>query len=912
MNRDTRLRLCIRLLGGFEVEPINRVVSGTEPQQSLPIKAQALLAFLAAEPGRWHARDQLADLLWPTLIPAAGRNNLRQVLLSLHRLLCDQDRDAPCVECNRRSVRLAPRCDHCIDLVDFGADSGAPPEGVDDELADRQLIEALSQRIALYRGELLAGIELEQCEDYSSWLQIEREALRRRAVSMCERLVQTLNAQNRHDQALQFAQRLVVLDPLSDEGHRSCMRLLALTGQPAAALAQYETYRRALDDELGVLPDIRTRQLSKEIAAGQHQPVPAAAPPEPKPHQGSAIVSERRQVTALYCQFVCPTEEDPDDPEALLDLLNQQVQYSRSIIGAHSGHVVRTQDGGVLAYFGYPQALEQAAIQAVRAGLELAADTASGFSRRIGVHTGLIITGTDPTVPDTLGRTSRLASHLRLCGEPNQVVVSASTRRLAMGYFHWSSLGPFALPDDTTSYEIFRAVSETDASSRVKASESLTRFVGRARELATCARSWEAAVAGRGQALMLTGEAGIGKSRLVHTFRQGIPKDSHYAFELTCLPEFSRIPFHPLRRFVQHHCACQRDQERRLRAERLAKGLQALWPLVPIDRIDEVFTTLLEQPLEAGETQNDTRAEVPRQQQQQTRVINAFGELLSRLTASRPLLLVVEDVHWSDPSTLQMLDLTLSRMKQQRILAILLARQAPPLAWSAEGLTRLELEPLGALEMKALVENQVQKLESSDKDWIMERANGNPLFAEELAQVYRDQGSVKGNIIPSSLRDLLMARLDQISGAKNIVQLAAVLGGQFEFDQLKRLCAQPEEQVVRAVQLLRDTRILTGSIDKGFAFRHALYRETAYQSLVKADRRRAHRRIAELISSGEFAATPPAILAQHWEGAGNPEAAMRAWTQAGGLANHQGAHREALSHFKAAPVLKDQTKTGCR
>lgn len=893
------LRVC--LLGRFEIEWSGQA---DEPRPSIPVKAQALLAYLAAEPGAWQSRERLADLLWPTLIPAAGRNNLRQVLLSLHRLLADQSGDSPCLQTDRHSVRLAPDCFHQIDLPDFVANHRDVTSPAPDRVAEAEAhhIESLSRRLALYRGELLAGIDLEQCEDYGSWLQIQREALRRQAVAIAERLMQLLSHQGHYEKALQVAQRLVDLDPLCEEGYRACMRLLALTEQPAAALAQYQACCQVLDDELGVMPDSSTRKLAEEIAKGRHHQVLPTAPVEHPNDRCECVVAERRQVTALYCQLVCPVEEDP---EALLDLLHQQQRRCMEILQARCGHVVRTNDGGVLAYFGYPQALEQAAIQAVRAGLELVDRPSAGFSRRVGIHTGLMVTGTDPNLPDTIGRTSRFAVHLCQHGEPYRVLVSAATRRLAMGYFQWASLAALSLPDESTSCEIFQAVAPTYASSRVGATGALAPFVGREQELALLATCWEAAVVGKGQALLLMGEAGIGKSRLVHAFRQGIRDSLHHELELTCLPEFTPVPFHPLKCYLERHRECPSAGAIRDRSDQLAERLQRLWPSVPVDNILKAFACLLQQPRDAGEAQAETDAGFS-QQRQQRLVIDSFAELLLKLARARPLLLVVEDVHWSDPSTLEMLAQVLSQLQGQRILVVLMARPGLTFPWSADAVAWLALEPLASAEITALVTSLIQGLPARTRGWIIDRANGNPLFAEELARMYQEHDQLEPDAIPTTVRDLLAARLDRIPDAKDIVQLAAVLGRQFEIDQLERICAHPGEVVIRGVQRLRDEGILVGSLEQGFAFRHALYQEAAYQSLVNAERHRAHRRIAELLSEEGAASTPPAILAQHWEAAKHPVAAMRTWIQAGELANRQGAHREAIRHFQMALALKER------
>ncbi len=423
--------LTIRLIGNLAVVSADGCIV-----PPLPRKGWALLAYLAASSGFAQPRDRIAEIFWPDLSPSASRNNLRQVLLVLQRVLSGGKAVAPCIVADRQTIRLVSNCHHRIDLIEFAAVT-VECAMKEDPSRCASCIARLESAAALYRDEFMAGFCIDDCLEFEEWLQIQREALHRRALALLERLSQCHETLGNSDRALSFAQRAAELEPWNEEGQRRLIRLLALNGQRAAALSQYDACRRTLKEELGVLPEEETRALAVRIQKGDFKTPPAQG------HEGAAVPPlplanwERRQVTVLCCEISASENDDLDD---ILELLREPQADCIRIIRRFCGHVVRTNEGGLLAYFGFPTALENAAQLAVRAGLALTAQAFSGLDLRVAIHTGLIITGGDPNVPDTIGRTSSQAVQLRNRARRNEVVVSATTHRIVSGYFDWNDL----------------------------------------------------------------------------------------------------------------------------------------------------------------------------------------------------------------------------------------------------------------------------------------------------------------------------------------------------------------------------------------------------------------------------------------------------------------------------------------
>ena len=438
--------LCIALLGGVDFRAVEK------PLDLGYAKLGGLLAFLAMSSGMPLRREYLAELFWPDMTPEAGRQNLRRALFNLRSslgefgTLLSAGRDVVTLDCHGLWMDVA-------DFIAAAPSCIAAPNPVH----CNPCIAQMEYMTELYRGEFMAGFSLPGCTDFEEWLQLQREAMHRRALAILERLSNCHEQICRYGTALPFALRYTELEPWDEEGYRRTMRLYALNGQNSAALGQYESCCRVLKKELRALPNNETRSLAESILKGEWRKEQTGATGNPPATVLPPPLTERREVTVLYCEFALPSIDDHDEAIALL--LAPQMRCME-IIRQFSGYIVQAHGGGMLAYFGYPQADKNAACRAVQAGLAVTRDAASGIEIRACIHTGLIITARESTMPDMVGKTSMTAIQLRNSIAHNEVALSPQTHRLVSGQFDCISLGVQSLPGVAQPLEIFKAVRE--------------------------------------------------------------------------------------------------------------------------------------------------------------------------------------------------------------------------------------------------------------------------------------------------------------------------------------------------------------------------------------------------------------------------------------------------------------------
>jgi DNA-binding SARP family transcriptional activator len=872
MTVKPKRRLELLLLGGVEAR-----IDGISLPAFPYSKMWALLAYLAVEQGRDHQREVLAEMLW---VDATARGNLRRTLSNLRGAL-----EAPLGEAifsaGRQAIRLLPLAH--VDAVEFGR-SPLPTSGPDE-----------AERIAnLYRGEFLAGLDFPGSPAFANWLQLKREELHRQSLALFERLSADCERIGRLRDALRFALRHTEIDPWNEDAHYRAMRLYAILGQKGAALAQYEVCCRELKTELGTLPKDKARRLAESIRNGElHPATPGAASVVPLALTAPPAL-ERRQVTALYCELMLPEYDDPDETMALL-----QVPQARcaEAIRQYSGHVLQIHGGGLLAYFGHPRADEHAVRRAVQAALAMIDESDGSVDVRVGVHTGLAVTGGPSALPDMSGRTSNLAIQLRMCAPPNGVAISPETHAIAAGFFDCVSLGVQSLLGVDRPLEVFRPIRKSAAHTRVAAA-----LVGRETELDALARHWADAAGGKGHAVMILGEAGIGKTRLLHTLKESLAGTPHVVRELRCFPEFSRSPFHPLIQLLETLLGfasvdVPEEEYRKLvdlftsdisspQPEAIAARLVRLLLLPPDDRF------------------------LPRMSafELKERTLAMFLELLRKRISPQPLLFLVEDIQWADPSTLELLIRLVEMSGKDRVLAVFTARPELSVRWPANLVFQIFLKPLAVADIEAIVVARDGNIPPATIDRIVELSDGIPLFAEEMASMTIAEMQCG---IPATLLDLLAARIDRLGEAKRTARLAAVLGREFDLVLLQRVSSESPEVLARHLEALRDAGLLF--VERGcWQFKHALIREAAYRSQVKADRQSAHRRIARVLRShfADIVSARPELLAQHLQDAGDIVSAIEVWFIAGNQAARRFASVEAEEHFKSALQLLDDLPEG--
>lgn len=639
--------------------------------------------------------------------------------------------------------------------------------------------------------------------------------------------------------------------------------------------------------------------------------------------------AERRQLTVMFCDLVGSTAlASRLDPEEMGEVIRAYQIAVTGEITRFGGHVAKFMGDGILCYFGWPAAHEDEAEQAVRAGLAVVAavgalQTPQGetLAARIGIATGLVVVGDlvgsgEARERAVIGETPNLAARLQAVAAPGSVLVSDSTRRLLGADFDLTPAGPLSLKGIDAPVAVHWVRGSRETVSRFDAHQPKVPLpmIGRERELATLLDHWTRARGGEGRCLVLIGEAGIGKSRLVRELHDAVQQDASVTIRYQCSPYHRDSPLWPAIQqlsFAAGIAAAEPEAGKRAKLRALLRraipdegeALSLIGALLGLEPPDD-----------------DPQRKLP-PQQRRTRTLRALVDQLVGLAKAGPVLLVVEDVHWIDPSTLELMELALERASSCPVLMVLTSR--PPFeTWLSRHprVARLTLNRLDRDATGALIDGVAggKALPAEIVDEVLAKTDGVPLFAEELTRAVLESGlldedaeafSLKGPLpplaIPSSLYDSLMARLDRLQPVKEVAQTAACIGREFSYRLLAAVSNLPEDRLVEALEQLQDAELIFG---RGappvahYAFKHALVRDTAYQSLLKRRREKLHRRIAEqlVVLEPGIADTQPELLARHFTEAGLVEAAVEYWWRAGIISVARFAHREAASHYARA------------
>jgi len=647
-------------------------------------------------------------------------------------------------------------------------------------------------------------------------------------------------------------------------------------------------------------------------------------------------------LTVLFCDLVTSTELATHlDPEAFLAVIDAYHAVCAAIVERFDGHIAQYLGDGILVYLGYPRAHEDDPRRAVLAGLELIGAvqqipikgaSAGPLQVRVGIHTGLVVIGEMGGAGRqerlAIGEAPNLASRLQSLAAPDTVLLSGATERIVQGWSIGEFVGNMTLAGFPQSVPVHRVVQESGARSRfdVTRRRGLTPLVGREPELALLRKRWAQIRDGVGQAVLLSGEAGIGKSRLVQALRSHLMEAPHFEWEGRCSPYTQHSALYPvvdlLRRILQ-----LRDDDGPEAKRRKLKEAIAVAPSGSASP-DAIFllASLLSIPL--GDSY-PTPPMHPEQRKQKT--FEALLSLLIAVTTRQPVLLVIEDLHWADASTIEFLGLLIDQAPGLRLLTILVFRPdfRPP--WDfREHLTQLTVTRLAYSEARTMVVSVAadKALPAEVLEQVVKRTDGVPLFVEELTTMVLESGWLQEKeggyeltrplpvlAIPATLSDSLMARLDRLDTAKPVAQLGSVIGRQFSYSLLRAVSSLDEEALRHALgrlvasQMLYQRGVLPQAV---YAFKHALIQETAYQSLLKSTRQLYHQRIAEVLVTLFPDVTPeqPELLAHHYEQAGLLREALPYWLQAGQRAVERSANTEAIQHLsKGIEVLQTLPET---
>ena len=729
------------------------------------------------------------------------------------------------------------------------------------------------------------------------------------------------------------------------------IQVLALLQQEQRLSYRVLKRRLHLDDNL--LEDLKEDYLCQKARRGRGRRVlvwvgeaeiPQTAPP---PAVLSTPAAERRQLTVLFCDLVGSTALWAQlDPEDLREVVRAYQDTCTKVIARFEGHIAQYLGDGLLVYFGYPQAHEDDAQRAVRAGLGMLealgqlntrldqeglrpAPTQSRqrgvhLAARLGIHTGLVVVG------DVGGgtRQEQLAlARLQPGGPPARHCGAqyagdqATTFQLLGGFFACQPLGTPPLKGQAQPLAVYRVLYESMARSRLEATGSTgwTPLVGREQEIGLLRERWAQVKEGVGQVVLLSGEAGIGKSRLVQVLQAQVAAEPQaWLTPCQCSPYYQNTALYPMIDLLER--VALRFEREESPPQKISKleGFLVQYGL-PLAETVPLLAALLSLPLPADYAPLTMS---PEQQKQQT--LHALLTILLRIAAQQPVLFVMEDLHWVDPSTLEFLSLLVDQGPTARILALCTFRPdfSPP--WTGRShLTQVTVHRLLRRQAVEVIRQVAhgKTLPPEVVEQIVAKTDGVPLFVEELTKMvlesdllqeqeerYELTGPLPPLAIPATLHDSLMARLDRLATVKALAQLGATLGREFAYDLLQAVSPWDEATLQRGLQQLVEAEFLYQQglpPQATYTFKHALIQDVAYQSLLRSTRQQHHQRIAQALEAQfpETVATQPELVAQHYTAAGCAEQAVLYWQRAGQQASDRSAHVEAVSHVTTGIAL---------
>ncbi|MEZ0171114.1 adenylate/guanylate cyclase domain-containing protein [Microvirga sp. TS319] len=636
--------------------------------------------------------------------------------------------------------------------------------------------------------------------------------------------------------------------------------------------------------------------------------------------------AERRQLTVMFVDLVGSTAlASGRDPEELRDLIQGYQNTVAGEITRFEGHVAKLLGDGVLAYFGWPCAHEDEAERAVRAGLRVTEAVAglrerggAALAARVGIATGLVVVGEligegEARERAVIGETPNLAARLQGLAEPGSVVIAEATRRLLGEAFVYRDLGTIHLKGFPGPVRAWHVVGEGTAESRFEAQHgaSTTALVGRDQELALLVDRWQQAKEGEGQIVLLGGEPGIGKSRLVRALRDQLAGAPHTSLNHFCSPFHTNSTLYPVVGLLERAAGIRREDPHAVQLDKLeamlALGTDDVQASAPL--IADLLAIPMGQrygPLELS----------PHQKKERT--FQALLEQVKGLAARQPVLAIYEDVHWADPTTLELLDRAVDEVQGLRVLMIVTFRPEFVPRWTGHGhVTALFLSRLGRRQGAAVVDRMTggKLLPQEVLEQILAKTDGVPLFVEELTKAVLESGLLEDRgshyeltgplpplAIPTTLQDSLMARLDRLAPVKEVAQIAACIGREFGHDLLKVVTRLEEDALQRALnELLEAELVFRRGVppEVSYSFKHALVQDIAHESLLRSKRQQIHARIAAALEEHypAVAEVEPETIALHLTEAGLASRAVGYWLRAGRTAAGRSANLEAISHL---------------
>ena len=677
--------------------------------------------------------------------------------------------------------------------------------------------------------------------------------------------------------------------------------------------------------ELGVAALGHRRKLLDAIAALRGDASPAPTPGVAAVEAPLRDTAERRQVTVMFSDLVGSTALSARmDPEDLREVISAYQKCVAETVGRFGGFLAKFMGDGVLIYFGYPQAHEDDAERAVRAGLELVAavsdlKTHAALQTRIGIATGLVVVGDligsgASQEQAIVGETPNLAARLQGVAEPNSVVIADSTRSLVGNLFELEDLGSKDLKGIAGLVRAWVTLRPASVEGRFEAmhASGLSELVGREEELELLLRRWSKAKTGEGQVVLLSGEAGIGKSRLTAALLQRLAEEPHTRLRYFCSPQHTDSALYPVISQMERAARLTHDDTPQTKLDKLDAVLaQSFTP-----RHDAaLFAEMLSLP---NDGRYPTAELAPQRRRQKT--LEALNTQLEALSRTKPVLMIFEDVHWIDPTSLEALGRAVDRIRTLGASLIVTYRPEFEPPWIGQPhVTALTINRLGQREIASLIDRVAgnKRLPASIRLDIIERTDGIPLFVEEMTKaVVEAEGEQAAEravavipsptlAVPASLHASLMARLDRLGSAKDVAQIGAVIGREFSHALLAAVAYKPQAELHSALDRLIEAGLLFRQgvpPHATYLFKHALVQDAAYGTLLREPRRALHARIAETLETqfADVAENHPELLAGHCAGAGLVEKAALLWGKAGQRSLSRSALVEATAHLTRA------------
>jgi class 3 adenylate cyclase/predicted ATPase len=642
--------------------------------------------------------------------------------------------------------------------------------------------------------------------------------------------------------------------------------------------------------------------------------------------------AERRHLTVLFCDLVGSTSIAVAlDPEDLSDVVRRFHDTCARVIKHYGGCIGQFMGDGLLVYFGYPQAHEDDAERAVRAGLDIVAKVSqlllpSGepLQVRVGIATGLVVIG--ETIGEgpaqqqaVFGETPNFAAHLQQLATPNSVLVAASTHRLLGSAFVCEDLGRVEVKCKSTPLEVWRIIGECAVESRFEATrpKRLTRFVARREQLSRLVKFWEQAKRGVGQVVLLCGEPGIGKSRMCKALLDSIADEPHVKIHNQCSPHQTNSPLSPVINQLERAARFEREDAPHSKLDKLEAVLSQAGDASLADA--PLFAALLSIPSAA---RYPSLKHTPQRQKDLT--FAALNRQLLGLARFQPVLLIIEDVHWIDATTLEAISRSIPTIKTAPVCVLITFRPEFMPPWLEQShVTMLRLNRLRRDEVVAMISDVTggKELPPGVHEQIIRKTDGVPLFVEELTKAVLGSGQLRAAgdryiavaplpslAIPATLHDSLIARLDRLASIKEIAQIGAALGREFSYRLLAAVAPIASAVLEAALAQLAAAELIFARgepPDSTYVFKHALVQEAAYASMLHSKRQRLHGQIADELKAHfpEIIESRPEVMAHHLAAARLTERAIEYLQKAGERAIQRSANVEAIGHLQRALEL---------